>query len=744
MLPGRLRRLPGSYAVPRPRRPLTIWTALRAVSGTRVAALAAPADAVIIDNVAALTRERYAEVVWIRLGAGDAEPGALLFALLGAVARRDAAAAAGIGEATARCARRGDWAQACRLLAVTLGAVTAPRAVMVLEGAGHCDHGTPSTVDLLGPALLPALRNELDVLLISGTEWDARRLAPHGQVLGPRQLRLDHRAAALAARARGVDLPPESLGRLVTVTAGAAGACHAALSAAGAADDFDAAVAMAGTGAGLLARLGRSMLARESDDSRAALAGAVRLGVWHPGLGSALGLGAAGWEAPWWLDLDEGWKQLDPVWRAPLQAAGAADALAPASLTVLADHLARDGITDRALDLYLEAGNAERAADAATALAGDLAVWGCWPAVSRLGERLSGGSGGSSPRVSTAGGSGGSSPRVSTAGRLPAAGNGDADLGTVRPARRAWRSWRPARRAPGQEGPPGQHNGAAAPTRPAPAPAPRPAREPGGRQQPGPGREPQPGATVHLLGELQVVLGERPVSRWVSGRGRAVFEYLVVHRHTRVRRERLMAEFWPDASPDAARNSLNVAIHGLRQSLRTAAGEQPVVVHCDGSYLIEPGLDLWVDVEVFEELVKSARQHLASADPAAALADFHAAIGLYQGDFLADDPYEGWAEVTREHLRLAYLDCLDQLGRLRFDAGDYGGCADACRRLLACDNCREDTLRLLMRCHSRLGQPQAALRQYHSFVATLRAELHLPPAPATTALAASIRRRERV
>jgi DNA-binding SARP family transcriptional activator len=708
MLPGRLRRLPGSYAAPRPRPPLTIWPALRAVSGTRVAALAAPPEAVIIDNVAALVRERYAEVVWIRLGSGDAEPGALVLTLLGAVARRDAAAAAGIGEAAARCARRGDWAQACRLLAVTLGAVTAPRAVLVLEGAGHLDRA----LDVLGPALLPALRNELDVLLISGTERDGRRLAPHAQVLGPRQLRLDHGAAAVAARARGVGLPPESLGRLVTVTAGAAGACHAALSAAGAAGDLDAAIATAGTGPGLLALLGRTMLARQSDDSRAALAGAVRLGVWHPRLGSALGLGAAGWDAPWWLDLDEGWKQLDPVWRAPLQDAGAAGALAPASLTVLADQLARDGITDRALDLYLEAGEADRAADAATALAADLAVWGCWPAVSRLGERLA----------------------------------GDAGPGTVRPARRGWRSWRPGRRAPGPEGSRGQPDGTLPPALPAPAPAPAPgpAGEPGLLRPLGPGREPPAGASVHLLGELQVVLGERPVSRWVSGRGRAVFEYLVVHRHTRVRRERLMAVFWPEASPDAARNSLNVAIHGLRQSLRAAAGEQPVVVHSDGSYLIEPGLDLWVDVEVFEELVKSARQHLASDDPAAAQADFHTAIGLYQGDFLADDPYEGWAEVTREHLRLAYLDCLDQLGRLRFAAGDYGGCADSCRRLLACDNCREDTLRLLMRCHSRLGQPQLGLRQYHSFVATLRAELHLPPAPATTALAASIRRHERV
>src|SRR5262249_36723267 len=193
-------------------------------------------------------------------------------------------------------------------------------------------------LDPLGPPLLTPLPNDLDVLLITGTERDGRRLAPHGQVLGPRQLRLDHGAAVLAARALGVDLPRESIGRLVAVTAGAAGACHAAPSAAGAAGALHAAGATGATGAGLLARLGRSMLARESDGSRAALAGAVRLGAWHPDLGSALGLGAAGWDAPWWLDLDGGWKQLDPAWRGPLQAAGAADAPPPAGLAPLARH----------------------------------------------------------------------------------------------------------------------------------------------------------------------------------------------------------------------------------------------------------------------------------------------------------------------------------------------------------------------------------------------------------------------
>jgi DNA-binding SARP family transcriptional activator len=114
------------------------------------------------------------------------------------------------------------------------------------------------------------------------------------------------------------------------------------------------------------------------------------------------------------------------------------------------------------------------------------------------------------------------------------------------------------------------------------------------------------------------------------------------------------------------------------------SGSGPVVE----AYFIEPDLDVWVDIEAFEEQVKSARQHLTSGERGPAQADFAAAISLYQGDFLADDPYEQWAIIDREHLRLSYLDVLDQLSRLRFSIRDYCGCAETCRMLLASDNCR--------------------------------------------------------
>ena len=372
---------------------------------------------------------------------------------------------------------------------------------------------------------------------------------------------------------------------------------------------------------------------------------------------------------------------------------------------MIGDHLARQGAAEQALCLYQEAHAADRVADSAARVAGDLASVGSWAALAQLGEQMA---------------------RASPATILDPAAAEDQDAqpsGWRLLPRRILRTspWR-------RQKPPRRETAGRAST--------------GSVAADGPGL--QPAATVHLLGELRVTFGDRCVETWASGRGRAVFEYLVIHRHSRVRRDRLMAVFWPESSADAARNSLNVAIHGLRQTLRAAAGDRPIVICKERSYFIEPDLVIWVDVEAFEERLKSAEQHLNNHEAAQAQTDFEMAVSLYQGDFLADDPDESWGIITREHLRLRYLDALDQLARLRFSAGDYVGCAESCLRILSYDSCREDAHCLLMRCHSRRGQPQLALRQYHSCAAALHQELQLSPAPSTTELFYRIQRRESV
>jgi DNA-binding SARP family transcriptional activator len=251
------------------------------------------------------------------------------------------------------------------------------------------------------------------------------------------------------------------------------------------------------------------------------------------------------------------------------------------------------------------------------------------------------------------------------------------------------------------------------------------------------------GLAVHLLGPLCVAVGDVPVGDWPSARCRSLFGYLLTHREPWPPREVLTDVFWPESSPEASRNSLNVAIHGLRRTLRTVT-DLPVIQHSGGAYGIHPGLQLWLDVEEFESRVENGRRREEAGDADRATREYESADGLYRGDFLVDGLYEEWAALTRDRLRLDHLDALSRLSNLHFSAGRYAACAALCQRIIECDPCREDAHRRLMRCYSRQGQPHLALLQYRVCVQALAVELSVDADPATARLHDQIRRHEPV
>lgn len=248
---------------------------------------------------------------------------------------------------------------------------------------------------------------------------------------------------------------------------------------------------------------------------------------------------------------------------------------------------------------------------------------------------------------------------------------------------------------------------------------------------------------VYLLGQFRVFLSDQSVESWQSGRGRALFKYLVTNRERRASRDVLMETFWPDTAPESARNSLNVAVHGLRQAFK-GLSDAPVIEFTEGAYGFNPQLHVWLDVDEFDRRVKAGHQLEAAGKLSAATTEYEVAAGLYQGDFLPDEPYEEWAVLPRERLRLAHLEMLDRLSHIYFSQGHYASCVTLCQLILAQDNCREDVHCRLMRCYSRQGQHHLAVRQYEACAAALSSELDIKPATATIQLFERVRRRERV
>jgi DNA-binding SARP family transcriptional activator len=249
--------------------------------------------------------------------------------------------------------------------------------------------------------------------------------------------------------------------------------------------------------------------------------------------------------------------------------------------------------------------------------------------------------------------------------------------------------------------------------------------------------------SAYTLGSFRLSINDDNLFESPGGRSLAVLKFLLANHHQAVPREVLMDTIWRDAEPNSARNRLNVALHSLRSALRSLT-QAPIVLFGDGNYFFNEDIQVWVDFEEFESHLRAGRKLEAAGQLPEAIIEYEIAASLYQGDFLEEDLYEDWPVLTRERLRVSYLDVLDRLSQIYFSRNQYAACVALCQQILERDNCREDAHCRLMRCFSRQGQQRLALRQYQVCADALRQELDIDPEPATTQLAERIRLREQV
>lgn len=236
----------------------------------------------------------------------------------------------------------------------------------------------------------------------------------------------------------------------------------------------------------------------------------------------------------------------------------------------------------------------------------------------------------------------------------------------------------------------------------------------------------QPAAAIYCLGGFRLELSGNEVPAWRPSKARSLFQYLVTHRDRSVSRESLIEALWPDPDALAAGTSLKVAVHMLRRALDGFPHHGALsIVSQDAGYRLTTA-DVWLDVEHFERSYSNARIYEADHREAEALNYYRQAASFYQGDFLADS-WDDWVLFRRESLKDQFLLVLDRLANASFASGDYESCLLYSQRLLQQDRCREETYRLLMLCHGKLGQPGRVQRWFELCQAALRQDLDVEP-----------------
>ena len=249
------------------------------------------------------------------------------------------------------------------------------------------------------------------------------------------------------------------------------------------------------------------------------------------------------------------------------------------------------------------------------------------------------------------------------------------------------------------------------------------------------------GMAIYCLGEFRVSFAGRFVESWNGGKGKAILKFLVSCPEHRAGKEMLMELLWPEAEPHAARNSLNVAVYGLRQALSNVDALS-VVLFGNDAYSLDPELDIWTDYEAFTSHLTAGQTLERSGEAESAMGEYRRAESLYQGDFLEEDRYEDWPDAMRRDLKDRYLLLLDRLGRHALDQQDYESCVAISRKMAAVEPCDEEPHRRLMLCWSRLGLDHLAIREFLECREMLARELDVAPSLATVELFKRIQQRE--
>jgi LuxR family maltose regulon positive regulatory protein len=235
-----------------------------------------------------------------------------------------------------------------------------------------------------------------------------------------------------------------------------------------------------------------------------------------------------------------------------------------------------------------------------------------------------------------------------------------------------------------------------------------------------------PRLEIHALGTPQVLKGGTPVDKreWQTATAEELFFYLLAHPDGQPR-EAITDAIWPDLPPTKAKSTFHSTVYRLRRATHM---EILAFDRSSGIYGLNPEAHYWYDVEEFEKLLEAAPGSGESRAEA-----LRQAIALYRGEYM-EGFYSDWCLPKRRSLEEHYLGILSELAHWCMDEGSYDQALKLCEKALQNDSYREEMYRLMMKCHSLLGQPSRVTQVYQRCAAVLAEELGVEPAPETFAL----------
>jgi predicted ATPase/DNA-binding SARP family transcriptional activator len=251
---------------------------------------------------------------------------------------------------------------------------------------------------------------------------------------------------------------------------------------------------------------------------------------------------------------------------------------------------------------------------------------------------------------------------------------------------------------------------------------------------------------LSLLGPFEASLDGGPLTGLRSSKGRGLLAYLASRPGFPHLRETLATLLWGEATDEAARLSLRVALSNLRAALgplQDAPDVHPLLetTRHHVRFNADPAR-CRIDAVEFDALLATcaAHTHATVERCLACIERLSQAVNLYRGDFLADllfadsPAFDEWRVLQQERYHRQTMTALGQIAHYHLALGEYSAVQAAARRQIELEPWHEEAHRQLMRSLALAGHRSAALSQFEAARHILAQELAAEPESETVAL----------
>ncbi len=239
---------------------------------------------------------------------------------------------------------------------------------------------------------------------------------------------------------------------------------------------------------------------------------------------------------------------------------------------------------------------------------------------------------------------------------------------------------------------------------------------------------------ARVLGSADIRIGDRLLvpGSWPRRQARTIFLMLLATPGHRISRDWLLDTNWPEQDPSTQLNALYKAIHALRRTLEPglANGKDSAFIDVSNEHIaLRPHAGFHLDVDLFESFLRSAER---LGDPRDRL---RAALDLYRGPLLGDEPFSDWPVERREALEAIRLHATLRLARLDREHDQPNASLGYLESLLIDQPACEAAHQAIIAAHLQTGRDTLALQQVERCRTALDGQLDQPLSAETEALA---------